>query len=226
MNDKERLFNEQIEIILEIYKSNQDLQTIGAKNSKTDELVSNLITRINALVKRITGTDSEYYKQAERITYEAKYKFAVRRLIQLIGVLKGLHQDLNAGYLKSLSELIRADIFSKYIDMAKYLFEEGYKDPAAVIAGSTLEEHLRKLCIKNGITIEMMSNDKLRPKKADTMNSDLTKQKIYSKLDQKSVTAWLGLRNQAAHGKYSEYDDNQVKLMMMGVRDFIVRNPA
>ncbi len=38
--------------------------------------------------------------------------------------------------------------------MAEYLLKEGYKDPAAVITGSTLEEHLRKLCIKNGIDIE------------------------------------------------------------------------
>ena len=41
-----------------------------------------------------------------------------------------------------------------------------------------------------------------------------------------TVTAWLDLRNKAAHGNYSEYNDNQVKQMIMGVRDFIIRNPA
>ena len=46
----------------------------------------------------------------------------------------------------------------------------------------------------------------LRPKKTDRMNSELTKAEAYSKLDQKSVTAWLDLRNKAAHGKYDEYD--------------------
>jgi len=108
--------------------------------------------------------------------------------------------------------------------MAEYLLEEGYKDPAAVITGSTLEEHLRKLCTKNGIDI--MSSGKLRPKKADGMNSELAKQGVYSKLELKSVTAWLDLRNKAAHGKYSEYNENQVKQLIIGVRDFIVRNPA
>ena len=140
--------------------------------------------------------------------------------------LTGLHEDLKAGYLKSFSELIHAEIFSDYIEMAEYLLEEGYKDPAAVITGSTLEEHLRKLCIKNGIDIVTMSKGKLVPKKADTLNSELTKEGVYSKLELKSVLAWLDLRNKAAHGKYKEYDENQVKQMIMGVRDFIVRNPA
>ena len=226
MNDKEKLFIGQIEKILEIYNNNQDLQTGGAKSPITDELAINLITRINALVKRITGTNSEYYKQIDKISFKTKFRYAIRRLTQSIGVLKGLYQDIKAGYLKSFSELIHADIFSDYIKMAEYLLEEGYKDPAAVITGSTLEEHLRKLCIKNGIDIEIMSKGKLRPKKADGMNSELAKRVVYSKLDQKNVTAWLGLRNKAAHGNYSEYNENQVKQLIIGVRDFIVRNPA
>ncbi|KKN48021.1 hypothetical protein LCGC14_0657070 [marine sediment metagenome] len=41
-----------------------------------------------------------------------------------------------------------------------------------------------------------------------------------------SMTGWLDLRNKAAHGKYDEYNKNKVEQMIMGVRDFIVRNPA
>ncbi len=106
--------------------------------------------------------------------------------------------------------------------MASYLLDEGYKDPAAVLIGGVLEEHLRKLCIKYGISIE----ENYKPKKADKINSDLSKEKVYSKLDQKSITAWLDLRNKAAHGKYDEYSKKQVLLMLEGVRKFISRNTA
>lgn len=58
------------------------------------------------------------------------------------------------------------------------------------------------------------------------MNSDLVNAQVYSKLDQKNVTAWLDLRNKAAHGKYSEYTKDQVSLLIAGVRDFLTRNPA
>ena len=36
------------------------------------------------------------------------------------------------------------------------------------------------------------------------MNNDLACGNSYTKLDQKSVTAWLDLRNRAAHGRYGE----------------------
>ena len=226
MNNIHKVFIQQIEEILKNYEDYRNNENELVNSGIREERLNFLITRIKAIVTRITGNDSEYYKRIEEIFVKFAHLNDYTKLKPLKGVLDGLYQDLKAGYLKSFSELIHADIFSDYIEMAEYLLEEGYKDPAAVITGSTLEEHLRKLCIKNGIDIEIMSSGKLRSKKADGMNSDLAKQGVYSKLEQKSVTAWLDLRNKAAHGNYSEYNDNQVKQMIMGVRDFIVRNPA
>lgn len=40
---------------------------------------------------------------------------------------------------------------SEFLDMSQHLNEAGYKDAAAVIAGSTLESHLKELAVKNGI---------------------------------------------------------------------------
>ena len=110
--------------------------------------------------------------------------------------------------------------------MAEYLLEQNYKDPAAVIAGSVLEEHLRQLCDKNGIEIVIKKNGKLKSKKADSLNSDLYRKLSYGILDQKNVTAWLDLRNKAAHGKYDEYTNEQVDLMLRGVSEFICRVPV
>ena len=220
MNDKEKVFIQQIEEILDEYSQFRDIYDSGSDYTK----VNTIITRIITVIERVSGRDSDYFKRIMDLLKEKQWEHL--KVKKLVGVLNALYGNLKAGYLKSFSELIHADIFSDYIEMAEYLLEEGYKDAAAVITGSTLEEHLRKLCVKNEIDIEIMSSGKLRPKKADAMNSDLAKQKVYSKLEQKSVTAWLDLRNKAAHGNYSEYNDNQVKQMIMGVRDFIVRNPA
>jgi hypothetical protein len=120
-------------------------------------------------------------------------------------------------------ELVHADLFADFLEMAHYLLQQGYKDPAAVISGSVLEEHLRKLCQKN--SIDVLKSDG-SPKKADTLNADLSGSNIYPKLDQKNVTAWLDLRNKAAHGHYSEYTKEQVELMLQSVRDFTARCPA
>ena len=64
-----------------------------------------------------------------------------------------MRTDYEAGHLQLLNELIHADLFSDFLEMADYLFEEGYKDPTAVIGGGVLEEQLRKLCQKNKIQI-------------------------------------------------------------------------
>jgi hypothetical protein len=100
-------------------------------------------------------------------------------------------------------------VFSDFLEMAEYLLDQGYKGPSAVIGGSVLEEDLRKLCDRFGISI--LQNQK--PKKADTLNGELANAGICSKLDQKSVTAWLDLRNKAAHGKYTEYTEEQVAVI-------------
>ena len=126
-----------------------------------------------------------------------------------------------------MKKLVSAEIFSDFLEMATHLLEQDYKDPAAVMIGSVLEENLRQLCHSIGIETEIEKEEGIFiTKSADRINSDLAKAGIYTKLDQKSVTAWLDLRNKAAHGKYREYEKEQVILMMQGVTDFLARMTA
>lgn len=144
-------------------------------------------------------------------------------LIQnLVGILRALRADYAAGYFQSVEELIHAELFADFLEMASHLLEQGYEDPAAVLTGSVLEEHLRKLCAKTGISAANCG----KPKKADTLNAELTAAGVCTKLDQKSVTAWLDLRNKAAHGQYAQYTKEQVQIMLDGVSNFMARLPA
>lgn len=140
------------------------------------------------------------------------------------GILNSIKSEIENDWLLTLKGIIASEFFSNFIDMADHLLKEGYKDPAAVIIGSVLEEHLRQLCLKNELPIEYEKDGKLIPKKVDSLNSELAVANIYNKLDQKSVTAWLDLRNKAAHGKYDEYNKQQVKFMLHTVTEFISRN--
>jgi hypothetical protein len=139
-------------------------------------------------------------------------------------ILRSIQHEIDGGWIFSLKSLISAEIFSDFIEMAEYLLEQGYKDPAAVVIGSVLEEGLRQLCTNNAITLEFVDgNGKIKFKKAETLNAELAKQNVYTMLDQKSVTMWLDLRNKAAHGKYSEYTKEQVNMCIQGVTDFLRR---
>lgn len=204
------------------------------ENSVTSERLAyepyvNVITRSLAAIERIAGRKSQYFIQAEKLV-EMKIvskAHGLAALIKLGGVIKALRSDVQVGYLASMQELIHSTLFSDFLEMAEHLLSEEYKDPAAVIVGSVLEEHLRKLCDKHSIATETPnSHGTMRPKTADTLNNDLASTNVYNKLDQKSVTAWLDLRNKAAHGKYAEYNADQVALLLQSVRDFIIRHPA
>jgi len=131
------------------------------------------------------------------------------------------------GWFQTTRGIVSAEIFSDFLEMADHLLSEKYKDPAAVIIGSALEEHLRQLATKGRIDTTFTNNKgDVIAKKADVLNADLCAANLYSKLDQKSITAWLDLRNKAAHGRYGEYDASQVALLLESVRQFISRVPA
>ncbi len=182
--------------------------------------LNELQTRCIAVVERGAGPTSAYYRQVTGALSVKNHSW--NHLAAQVGVVQSLLHDIQNGYLLSLEELIHGELFGDLLEMSDHLLTNGYKDAAAVIAGSTLESHLRQLCKKTSISTERSG----KPKKADAINSELTAAGAYSKLDQKNVTAWLGLRNDAAHGNYSAYDKNQVALLVSSVRDFVTRRPA
>ena len=138
-------------------------------------------------------------------------------------ILTALKKEVEGGWLFTVKGLVSAEIFTDFLEMAEHLLKEGYKDPAAVMIGSVLEEHLRQLCQKNNVDTHIIKGADTVPKRAEAMNIDLVKAKVYPLTDQKQVTAWLDLRNNAAHGKYLEYKKEQVDLMYQGVLNFISR---
>jgi hypothetical protein len=171
-----------------------------------------------SFIHNLVGQQHPYYTQfnnAER----APSRFG--HLTEAIAILKAIRNEIEQGWLTKLTQLVSADIFSNFMEMAEHLFENNYKDAAAVIIGSTLEEHLRLLCNNNGVETTTQKGEDSVPKKAETLNVDLKAAAVYTGIEQKQVTAWLGIRNSAAHGKYGDYTKEQVALMYQGVLNFI-----
>lgn len=140
-----------------------------------------------------------------------------------VAILQSIRSEIADGWLFSIKGLITAEVFTDFLEMAEHLLDSGYKDAAAVMAGSVLEEHLRQLCRREGIDTEEEKDEKLVAIKTDRLNSELAKSEVYSKLDQKQITAWLDLRNKAAHGKYEEYNLEQVRQLILGSTEFMAR---
>jgi hypothetical protein len=220
-NDNEIL--RQIDEILASCEQHRSRSKYDDLSDLPDALRVEVATRLLATITRLAPPGSSYASSCERFSKDYPPLTFAHSCVRLLpGMLRALRADYAAGSMKSVRELIHADVFSDFLEMASHLLDEGYKDPAAVLVGGVLEEHLRKLCEKNGVPTTQAG----RPRKAESMNADLANASVYSKLDQKNVIAWLDLRNKAAHGRYGEYQKEQVSLMAQGVRDFITRVPA
>ena len=177
-------------------------------------------SRLSAAIDRYTQAGSPYREEAQRVHESGRASDS--RAVQLLGVVQGLRDDYAAGQMRSVEELVHADLFADFLEMAKELLDKGFKDPAAVLAGSVLEGHLRQLALKAGVPVQTQES---KPRKAEAINADLGKE-VYGTGDQKSVTAWLDLRNNAAHGNYEKYDPTQVAILIESTRAFMARHPA
>ncbi|MGW4992236.1 hypothetical protein ACWEQ3_32025 [Streptomyces mirabilis] len=211
MTDLEKMA-EQLDKLIEEFR-----QMSRPRSNEQERILKN---RLEAAVERASLPGSTYAKQlAEVRSQRASDGW---RLEAVHGIAVGLRDDIRSGWVHSVVELVHADMHSDYLEMAESLLKSGYKDPAAVITGTALEVHVRALCVKSGIATDVGG----KPKKADTMNADLKKAGVYDGLQQKQATAWMDLRNKAAHGNYGDYDEAQVRLFIDGVRAFMVKYPA
>jgi len=184
-----------------------------------------LVSRSVSAVKLTTGPASAHSQELDRVLKVQPYLVHHGPLVA--GIASAVFHDLKCGYLASVVELVHADLFSDFLEMAEHLLQSDYKDAAAVIAGSSLEAHLRALAQKHGVSTDQVKPDgTTNPKAGNQLNNELASVQAYHKNDQKSITGWLGLRNSSAHGKYGDYTKEQVVLMVAGIRDFIGRSPA
>ncbi|MXV52457.1 hypothetical protein GS399_15890 [Pedobacter sp. HMF7647] len=167
----------------------------------------------------VVGKEHIYYKEFSK--HESHSQFL--HIKAGIAILENLKYELVNGWLETYKQLISAEIFSDFLEMSEYFLSENYKDAAAVMIGAVLEEHMRQLCNKNSILYEVNKQGKIESKKANLLNDELAKASVYSTIDKKNITGWLGLRNSAAHGKYDEYSKGQVEVMYSGVSEFIAR---
>jgi hypothetical protein len=175
--------------------------------------------RMSALTVIRSLAPNSHFESEWQTIERGKILNAPSKLRAQTGVLVSLRDNFDGGFLADIRGLVRAEVFVDFIEQGQHLFDEGYFQPAAVVTGAVLEDHLRKLSAKHSITLP-------NAPKLDKMNADLAKAGAYDVLAQKQVTVWADLRNRAAHGKWTEFSKDDVKDMIRGVLRFLNEHPA
>ena len=160
-----------------------------------------LRARIDDFLARVGGTDNTFLKQVQSAGYSAmSYSKDV-----IVAVLSSFIAHLEDGLVGGISPKYQAelDMVSELLEQANNLLANSNVHPAApaVLIGATLEEFLRTWVEEAGLS--------LGSKKAtlDSYTKLLRENDLITKQDVKDITAWAGIRNDAAHGNWSEVGD-------------------
>jgi hypothetical protein len=181
-----------------------------------DDSARTVAVRARSAIERLAPPRSAYVKEVEDVVGAGAPAWVAEHLCAIV---RALLDDFRRGALASVQELVHADLFDDFIEMALELRRKGFTGPAAVVVGSVLEEHLRKLSDKHGIP-------RADGKSVELLGVDLRKAEVISEIQRKGITAWYAQRTEAAHGRAEALVPTEVDRMIDGVRDFVARHPA
>lgn len=183
--------------------------------------LSMIASRGGQLVRRLYGSESQYHESLQKALatphFTTMHSNYFKHVSELVGILKGIQHEVQTRLLLDIKRLLQADIFADFLEMAKHLLTQNYKDAAAVLIGAVLEDSLRKIADSQQLSTVAPNGC---PLIIDPLNMALTKAGGYGPLAQKQITTWANLRNDAAHGHFNTYDAEQVKQMLLFVQKF------
>lgn len=184
---------------------------LGSFEHIDHEKYSEWKVKAKSLIAKTCGNGSEHFKEFEKAEKSSVVSTNYSQFKRIRPVFLAAKSDFQGGYLTSIKNLVQAEIFDSELDQARELLSSGYKGPAAVVAGVVLETSLKDLCDQHSIPHS----------KLDTMNAELVKAGVYTKLHQKQVTALADIRNNAAHGNWTLFTIEDVTKMIQDVERFI-----
>lgn len=175
---------------------------------------------------RIHASASSFYRQAEQ--FESTEGPAVTTASWHVAwgvasILDSWVQFIEAGLgdVLPVEARIRVEASTDLLEQVQRLLDDSGVHPAApvVLTGAALEEFLRSLYVG---CVEALSG---RPG-LSTYAAALRKSGKISAADEKNITAWAALRNDAAHGHFADVNRGRAALMFEGVNLFIQQKSA
>lgn len=185
----------------------------GGLNGKTDYIERKAyykwMTSAMDCIEKVWGKNSNYYANISE-SYQVKECFA-SKFRSSVGIFEAAYFDYKQGYMWTYRIALGSELLSDAISQGIELLKAKYKDSACVCGRIALETAIKELCFKNEIPIA----------KLNKMNEDLCKAGVYNMGTQKQITAWADRGNDAAHGNFNNYSENDVSMMLEGIINFI-----
>jgi len=170
-----------------------------------------------SLLSRIFGNRSEYYQSFKSEVTSP----GAGRTKRGLGILSAATADLQDNWVETTKGAISAEILTDFLTMAKNHLEAGNLQSAAILTGAVTEEHLRRLCLANEISIVNRQSSAATAKKPLQLTGEAYKKKLYDRQLHKKIISWLQLCAEANHNTGSEISEKLTAEMITSVGRFL-----
>jgi hypothetical protein len=189
------------------------------ENQRKHKLTRNCVS----LLENIITPSSRHNKFIDEMNQGISSEPSVFKWV--IGNLQAIKDDFDNGFLEDVAKQIEAEVVSDLMSQAEGLLNEGQPGkydhvPAAVLVGAILEKSMRILCIRQTPPIPTLDQDG-KHKKLNVIIDDLKKSGLYLETKAKQLRAWAGIRNDAAHGEFDNFNKADVENMIKGINNFL-----
>lgn len=181
-----------------------DERSASAEGMISGDLYFEVRTSALNLLSRITSEDSFYVRELRDM--QMPNPFVMK------GILNAALIDYSQGFMADNKLLVSAEVFADFLVHAEVLLENDYKDAAAVVIRSVLEDGLRRLCDVNGLTSSPRDG-------VHQLAEKLVRKNVLTSLQFKEIEAKKEVGNSAAHGRFSEY----TKADVLAFHEFVQR---
>ena len=132
---------------------------------------------------------------------------------KIFGLLLAVKDEWDRGLLRKIEYLIVAETFDDFLDYASHYHKGNKKVESSILACVVLEDTLKKIAKKNGISTKGIS---LEP-----LIDNLSKAGILTSVKAKRAKGFSGVRNHALHAEWDLFDIKDVGELISGTRELI-----
>ena len=169
-------------------------------------------------LRKQAGSQSAFYQQANKVS-DGGWAFDYRARV-VADALEAWADGAADGLADQEPFETRARVTAStdLMEQVQLLLDDRRVHAAApaVLAGAALEEFLRALASREGLSLPTRKKPGLAAY-AEVLKSA----EVFGAQDVKDVTAWAGIRNSAAHGDFDAVTLDRVRLMVDGINLFM-----
>jgi hypothetical protein len=167
------------------------------------------------LLRIVAPPESYFVDECNHLMTDGKMTHGIplRILHKMRGLVAAANTEWRRGLLRKLEYMVAAATFDDFLDHATRYHKGNKKQEASVLASAVLEDTVKKIATKHGITTSGLT--------LDPLIDELVKTDVFTLVKAKRVKGAAAVRNHALHAEWDQFDIRDVGDLIKSTRELI-----